>query len=452
MVTTDTARQAWSRYASTGAIVTGFLREPVRHAWERAHELGANPHAMKAERLSTLETERMLARERELLSAAQPFLQALSSAAGAERHAVMLADAHAVVLDVVGDEESVHGRERVPGPGALCSEEVSGSNGLGTPLAMGSYVELVGPEHFISGFHAFTCQGIPLLGSDGRVAGVLSTSVRAPHASRRLREILVCAAHGIEAELLLGRMEQDMHKVLSAPEDARAREALRRDVAQARRIAQAGVREAGRRAAWSPLEETLHQLRLADEAILRVRRSIRLWHALAASVTGASRPVALTALVEELAELLQVEAVTQGVELVLREREPVTVEADPHSLARALLHGLLDAFTLAGMGGAVQVEVRLDRAHRMGELSVLPVPAMGLGASPPVLQRLSFPALFNVSAENTLFSLPMGEELGAGRMKHAPVRRPGHETLEELGGGASGTHVPAPILLGTRAH
>lgn len=450
MTTTDTARQAWSRYVSTGAIVTSLLREPVRYAWERAHELGANPHAMKAERLSTLETERLLARERALLSAAQPFLQALSNAAGAERHAVMLSDAQAVVLDVVGDEESVHGRERVPGPGALLSEEVCGSNGLGTPLAMGSYVELVGPEHFIGGFHSFTCQGIPLLGLDGRVAGVLSTSVRAPGASRRLREILVCAAHGIEAELLLERMEQDMQKVLSAPEDARARDALRRDVAQARRIAQAGVREAGRRAAWSPLEEMLHQLRLADEAILRVRRNIRLWRALASSVTGEPRPVALTALVEELSELLQAEAVTQGVELVLREREPVTVEADPHALARALLHGFLDAFTLAGMGGAVLVEVRLEHALRAGEVSVLPVPAMGLGASSPFVQRLSFPALFKVSPENTLLSLPAAEEMKAGHMQHASLVRPGHEMLEELGGGASGVHVPAPVLLGTR--
>jgi sigma-54 dependent transcriptional regulator, acetoin dehydrogenase operon transcriptional activator AcoR len=416
MRTTETARQAWSRYVSTGAIVTGLLREPVRYAWERAHELGANPHAMKADRLSTLETERLRTREQALMSAARPFLQALSSAAGAERHAVMLADAHAVVLDVVGDEESVHGRERVPGPGALCSEEVSGSNGLGTPLAMGSYAELVGPEHFISGFHAFTCQGIPLMGPDGRVAGVLSTSVRTTAASRRLREILVCAAHAIEAELLLERMELDIRKVLSAPEDARAREALRRDVEQARRIARAGVREAARRVTWSPLEDTLHQLRLADEALLRVHRNIHLWHALASSVIGEPRPVALTALVEELTELMRTEAVTQGVELVLREREPVTVEADAHVLARELLHRLLDAFTLAGIGGAVQVDVRLEGPLRTGSISILPVPAMGLGAALPIAQRLSYPAVFKVSQENTLLSLPRVDEMSAGRL------------------------------------
>jgi hypothetical protein len=34
---TESTRQAWARYVSTGIIDGSLLREPVLRAWERAH-------------------------------------------------------------------------------------------------------------------------------------------------------------------------------------------------------------------------------------------------------------------------------------------------------------------------------------------------------------------------------------------------------------------------------
>lgn len=79
-------------YKSTGAIPQNILRPTVYRAWERSHLQGANPHALQAEKLSSLETERLVEQHRHLMDAVRPYFQILSQAAGKENHAIMLGD------------------------------------------------------------------------------------------------------------------------------------------------------------------------------------------------------------------------------------------------------------------------------------------------------------------------------------------------------------------------
>jgi sigma-54 dependent transcriptional regulator, acetoin dehydrogenase operon transcriptional activator AcoR len=346
--------EAWRRYASTGALAHKLLRAPVYRAWERSHLQGANPRLPRAEALSPLDTEQLLQRQQAMLHAAHPFLRALSAAAGGERHAAMLSDSQAVVLEVLGDEASVHGPERVPGPGALLSEAVCGANGLGTPLAEGSYVELVGPEHFIQGFHLFTCQGIPLRAPGGEVAGVLSTSVRRPDASGRLREILLCAAHGIEAELLRERLERDLKRVLeAAPDEAGSLERLRQDVMQAQATARVRLLSAARVVARSLPQQDLRLVHEATLAIDTFRRRAELWRMLASEEQQPPRSVDLQECLRDLVDLLETELRVRQARLQV-EGESTPLLADPHRLYQQLFRGLMQALEHAGEGGSVR--------------------------------------------------------------------------------------------------
>lgn len=350
-------REAWRKYVSTGALLQKALRDPIFRAWERCHDLGTSPQQPKAEQLSPDATDHLLHRRAELVDAARPYMAALSRAAGHERHAAMLGDEQGVVLDIVGDEETVHGPEPFPGPGALLAEEVSGANGIGTPLAGEEYVELVGPEHFIGGFHAFTCQGTPVHAPDGTIAGVISTSVRRVEASARLRDILICAARGIEAELLRGRLEEDVHRVVSSPSTG-ALQRLRDDVLQPYTSARVRLETAARRAVQRGADGTLALLGEAQRAIDRFRRQASLWRELASDELGRPRPIALETLASDLSGLLQTEARIRGVELRAEVLDPVTVQADARELARMAFGDLLSAMDSAGAGGAVHLETR----------------------------------------------------------------------------------------------
>jgi hypothetical protein len=74
-----------------------------------------------------------------------------------------------------------------------------------------------------------------------------------------------------------------------------------------------------------------------------------------------------------------------GVDLVIGELEPTTVEADPRELARHLFRCFLRAFDAARGGGAVHVHVWKVASLR-AEVTFTPMPPVGSGrvASEPI--------------------------------------------------------------------
>src|SRR5262249_23111266 len=171
--------------------------------WVRCQQQGTNPQAMVSTKLTSTETEALIREKAGLIEAARPYLHALSHAAGREPHAALLSDQRGVVLDIVGDEQTLAEQRagHFPGPGVVMLESEAGSNGIGTALAENDYVEVIGPEHFVQRLRSFTCQGLPLRGPAADVAGALAISVQSLAVADRLREILFCAANGIQAEL-----------------------------------------------------------------------------------------------------------------------------------------------------------------------------------------------------------------------------------------------------------
>ena len=369
--------EAHHAYVTRGRLTAGSLRAPVFRAWERSHLAGADPLRLAADRLNQNDTETLLTRQSVLLECARPYMVALSRAAGGERHAAMLGDAEGYVLDVVGDEESVNGPGAVPGPGALLCEATAGANGIGSPLAEKSYVELIGPEHFIEGFHSFTCQGIPIHDPDSGVLGSISTSVRRPAAGRRIHEILVCAAHGIETELLRRRLEDDVRRVLeSGGLDKDLTEQLRQDIVQSQAAARLKVEVAARDLSANQLNEAMRLLGLAERSIESFRRQSALWHDLASVAITAPRRVGLDRMVRDLAALLATEASTNSIEVCFGDVEPITIEADAQKIARRLLRAFLSVFDVARGGGAVRVDV-LRLGATLAEVRLTPMPPFG---------------------------------------------------------------------------
>jgi sigma-54 dependent transcriptional regulator, acetoin dehydrogenase operon transcriptional activator AcoR len=375
-VTLESTLEASRRYRSIGAIDEVLLRPHVRSAWERSHLGGADSRRPRAETLNAIDTERLRERHGKLIHTAHPYMQALSRASGGERHAVMLGDERAIVLDVLGDEQSIHGAERVPGPGALLDESACGANGMGTPLAYGGYVELVGPEHFIEGFHPFTCQGIPLRDASGEVAGLLSVSVRRSRVGQRLREIMICTAHAIETEFMADHLEEQLQRMLAAQgSTASEAERLLRDILQMQAVTRLRLEIAAGEFAKNRLTDARDLLALATTALGSFRRQAALWGELALNTTAPLALVDVNALLRDIKELLEGEAVAADVEVVFQEFDAVVVEADPHTLARMLFRALLNAIPSA-RGGVLCVG--LIRKATGGELYLTPAAGPGV--------------------------------------------------------------------------
>lgn len=372
------ALEAGRKYLAIGAISADSLRDVIYRAWERSHIQGANPQALQAEKLSKLDTQRLLEQQDALICAARPYMKILSQAAKSDRHAVMLSEQNAIVLDVIGDEQSVKGPERVPDPGSLLSEAVGGANGIGTPLAENSYVEIVGAEHFIAGFHPFTCQGIPLRNDKHQVIGALSISVRQREVGQRLKDILVCASHGIEAEMLFRRLEADIRCLVTTnPEDAQPLDNLYQDIVQAHSAARLRLEMTSRLVAGNKFDYARQLLQQAEELIHLFRHRATLWRNLASfAETEKVQPICLSDGVQELVDLLATEIKIREVEIIIQTEEEVWVEADYQDFFKNLFHYFLRAFELVGSSGSVLVKICEIPSLALGQITIIPIPAL----------------------------------------------------------------------------
>lgn len=343
-------RAAWERYVQHEALAPDTLRPYVLRAWDRARASGCSPRLGRADLLGECETRLLLEERHELITATAPFLGALSRAAGENRHAAMLADIDGRLLCLAGDPETM-ADENFPRPGSLLDEAHAGANGVGTAIAENGYVELVGPEHFIEGFHAFTCQGVPIIGPHGPM-GVLSMSVRTLATADRVRDILFCATEAMECDLVAKWLNDVSGEAMD-----HTLERLRQDMLQRLTTARLRMEVAARRIAAGADVTAMVQTSKAMSA--QFARQARTWRVLALDRTGPAQlePLELADIVQDLLDLLSTEARVVGLRFEWGAAERVRVLEDRQVLTRRLLGGFLSALQKATPGSTLVIDV-----------------------------------------------------------------------------------------------
>ena len=138
------------------------------------------------------------ARERNagLLRLVAPELDTLLHAMDSAGGLVLLTDRDGLILDVRGEPTFMHRARRVALlPGAEWSEHREGTNAIGTAIAEGCFVEVLGDQHFLQANHFLVCTAMPIQDAQGQLAGVLDISgdVRMAHPHTRMLVYLAVA-------------------------------------------------------------------------------------------------------------------------------------------------------------------------------------------------------------------------------------------------------------------
>ncbi|OYR08316.1 sigma-54-dependent Fis family transcriptional regulator [Brucella grignonensis] len=155
------------------------IRSTIHDSWFRCADCGIDAQRDHA----PLETDRDIVEARtrnnlELLeAAAQPFSMIGRTLDGTGAMLV-LADKDGVLVDVAGDRRTVFdGMDIHLGIGGKWTEDVVGTNGIGTALWTGAPVFVHAAEHFCAGIKSWTCAGAPIRDPfDGNVIGVIDLS------------------------------------------------------------------------------------------------------------------------------------------------------------------------------------------------------------------------------------------------------------------------------------
>lgn len=195
-----------------GVAVEDMLAGEVSASWSRCIETGLTPRG-RPRNVAITDRELRERRERSghvrLLALAE--METLYHQIAGSNFLIAFADAEGAVLEAVADHqfgESDSGRQIVPG--TLWSEEIRGTNGLGTSLVSGQPIIIHGPEHFFSCYSGVCCTAAPIRDAGGQVVGILDASSDCTSRQRHTLALVQMAASHIENGLFAYQMRSNI--------------------------------------------------------------------------------------------------------------------------------------------------------------------------------------------------------------------------------------------------
>lgn len=176
-----------------------LLPESVVKSWHRSKVAGVDATTVS----SGVEVEERPATT--LLRAARPVMQRLAERLNNTPSGIWLSDERGAIVDrLLCDKALTAPTERIGAmPGFGFSEELVGTNGIGTVLEEARPLVVVGEQHFAEAFNRLACAGAPIRHPvTRRVVGVLDVTCPAEIANDLVLAIALEAASAVERQLL----------------------------------------------------------------------------------------------------------------------------------------------------------------------------------------------------------------------------------------------------------
>ncbi|GGZ09649.1 sigma-54-dependent Fis family transcriptional regulator [Pseudoduganella plicata] len=125
-------------------------------------------------------------------------------------YAIMLTDREGVLLNYFGDPAFTHAASRSGlMQGAIWSERVQGTNGMGTCLVERRPISVHQDEHFLSRNIGLSCAAAPIFDHEGELVGVLDASGESRLAQQHTLALVSMSVQMIENRVFLHRFRHD---------------------------------------------------------------------------------------------------------------------------------------------------------------------------------------------------------------------------------------------------
>jgi sigma-54 dependent transcriptional regulator, acetoin dehydrogenase operon transcriptional activator AcoR len=195
---------AWEHLVQGGEPERDAVRGVITESWLRCRDRAVDPELLRAPgTLSDADLKRFRDRYRTLLEASAPVMSAARDFLSDAGKILLLTDAHGVIIGVEGDAKTRDcANEIALVPGAPWDELATGTNAIGTALAVGQAVQVHGAEHFCEGIKRWTCTAAVVRDPcDASIVGAIDVSGTSDTYSRQSLAFVVSAAAQIEARL-----------------------------------------------------------------------------------------------------------------------------------------------------------------------------------------------------------------------------------------------------------
>ena len=212
-------------YSVAGGATPALGIQAVSSSWQRsAKKHGLDPLDSKAPRiLTSAELKHFRDPLDELISSAQEELDELYKVVREAGYAVLLCDSSGVAVAHRGENALAnHFQYWGTWLGGVWSEEVEGTNGIGTCIVEERPVTVHRSQHFRSRHINLSCSGAPVFGVDGRLIAVLDVSAIDPELSERAQALTgaltVRSARAIEERFFREQFRREWIVAVAPPE------------------------------------------------------------------------------------------------------------------------------------------------------------------------------------------------------------------------------------------
>ncbi|MBN1486588.1 MAG: sigma 54-interacting transcriptional regulator, partial [Anaerolineae bacterium] len=208
--------QVWWSFVETGNLEQANLLgvEPcIMRSWQRC-SLRLNPRSIpRPTILPATSFVGVLQNQFDLLAIARPLLEDIYQLTEDTRCAIVLADAAACILDIIGSVEIVGWlQHRYMRPGTYWNENQMGTNSIALALNEAMPVRVPGALHYLEALHSLNDVAAPIHDVSGRVIGVLAVVAMPDMLYPLDRSLVMASARAIENHLQTDMYYHDVNR------------------------------------------------------------------------------------------------------------------------------------------------------------------------------------------------------------------------------------------------
>jgi transcriptional regulator of acetoin/glycerol metabolism len=144
-------------------IISDKIRKNVLESWKRCQEIGVDPRQLQTKAALTDHELNQLLKESELYQIAKPIIDDLFYKMTGTGYLVTLSDQNGRIIYLKGDSHILREAEKMNfAPGMDWSENIAGTNAIGTSIVTKNPIQIFSAEHFCQGCHPWTCSSSPI--------------------------------------------------------------------------------------------------------------------------------------------------------------------------------------------------------------------------------------------------------------------------------------------------
>ncbi|MDZ4183359.1 MAG: sigma-54-dependent Fis family transcriptional regulator [Desulfuromonadales bacterium] len=173
----DATRKAREEFLARGTIPAGVVSDTILRSWQRSAKRGIGLERNEPRCIVQSELMQRWDKNNALLLRSQPVMESLYHEICGTSSMVLLADSDGVILHSIGDPDFVDQAQKVClKPGGIWSEDVTGTNAIGTALVEQKPLHIHSSEHFSDKNRFLSCSATPIFDPRGALLGALDVS------------------------------------------------------------------------------------------------------------------------------------------------------------------------------------------------------------------------------------------------------------------------------------